>query len=203
MATKKVIKVKTIKAKVIKVEKSEWENYDFDGYERGVIPEIMMNSIKDIYIKTDKNKYDDRLSCVDLPNDHKLAGQKGVLANADIKKYTCVAFYEGKVVNKDHLTNDYTMNLQHKRRLYTIDPLLEDSGNLSMYINDYRDDVINLNDPINNVNKKNCHFKNIIVNNKPYICVITTKDIQINQELLVDYSASYWLYKLNNNNQKK
>lgn len=177
----------------ININLNEWEIYEFDKLEnsKNKLPKITMRSAEKLYKKQPKHKYDLIREEI-LPEDHKLKGQRGVFANDNIDKYKTIAFYEGKILKKNAQCNGYTMNMQYERSIYAIDPLIDNSGNISIYINDYRDNIVNLYDPINDISKINCSFLWIIIDKKPYTIIIATRKIKKDDELLVDYGDDYW-----------
>jgi hypothetical protein len=158
---------------------------------------------------------DPHLREVILPEDHKpssLAGQKGVKTSRKFKKGETLAVYEGVYSRKRREHNGYTVNVisdyalpddpmwsgkgeYYEHILYIVDPLDSNSGNLSMFINDYRDDIKE--EKNNDPNKINCKFLTVMETLGEYevwprLLVVATKDLEENQDVLVDYYWSYW-----------
>ena len=139
-----------------------------------------------------------------LPEDHKLKGQRGVFASEDIKQWDVVAFYEGNKTRSEkvsHPNSEYNLFVieDTTNKLYVIDPTANNSGNLSMFINDYRDDVNNLGSGENKVEKINVFFLGINVDYECHVVVVANRDIHKGEEILVDYGYQYWHFF----NQKK
>ena len=164
------------------------------------MPKIMEETAIMLLMKPDYQKFDG-IKKVVLPLEHKLAGQKGVVSTRFISKYETIAVYEGTIkegASENNLHNDYSVNIPILGgELLMLDPLLG-PNNLSMYINDYRDDVKNLLSPANNKEKCNCEIiiaNQHVIDGNICVLVIATKDIQAGEEILTDYSYNYWNYK--------
>lgn len=120
----------------------------------------------------------------DLPSSHLLSGQKGVFATQKINKYDIIGEYTGIIKKNDNIdsfNNLYIFNLVDD---ISIDP--EEHGNEIKYVNSY----------LNIADKPNVSPKLCYIGGYPRILYICIKDIDIGEELLVNYGDDYNEYHI-------
>ena len=113
-----------------------------------------------------------------LPSSHLLSGQKGVFATKKFSKYNIIGEYTGLINFKKNIkqTNLYLFNLNND---VIIDA--KDFGNELRFINSY----LNIRD------SPNLSAQYSFIGGYPRVLYICIKDIEIGEELLVDYGDSY------------
>jgi hypothetical protein len=113
-----------------------------------------------------------------LSSSHLLSGQKGVFATKKFEKYDVVGEYTGVIIPNEYIqeNNLYAFHLTDE---IVIDA--KDSSNELKYVNSY----LNLADEPNLV-PSNCYIDGL-----PRVLYVCSKDIDIGEELLVDYGDGY------------
>ena len=112
---------------------------------------------------------------------HPLYGQFGVFAKKGFQQYDIVAQYTGNLVRSD-LSKDYRGSPYTAFLCESYDINADRSGNETRFINDYR-----------GIQKKpNVALRTGIVNKKPVVLFICSKDISPGDEILTDYGTQYW-----------
>jgi hypothetical protein len=113
-----------------------------------------------------------------LPSSHLLSGQKGVFATKQFKQYDVIGEYTGIIRENEHCeeNNLYIFDLVDE---IVIDG--QDCSNELKYVNSY----INLADEPNLVSS-NCYIDGL-----PKVLYVCSKDINVGEELLIDYGDSY------------
>ena len=105
---------------------------------------------------------------------HPVYGQKGLFATKKWNIFDIIEEYKGdycKFRNSDYMAG---FNIEGYLG-YGIDA--ENNGNETRYINHYE----------NIKQKPNCKFISSLINSKPHIFLVVTKEININEEILADY----------------
>ena len=127
-----------------------------------------------------------------------LRGQYGIFASKKIAKYTPVGVYAGKMYleNELPLAEDYSIpnaylfemigSINRKKYEFIIDA--NECGNWTALVNAYttyaKGEI---------ESRQNCQFMRVHYKGFPLMLLIAIHNIEIQQELLVDYGESYWL----------
>ena len=109
---------------------------------------------------------------------HILAGQKGVFATKKFKKCDVIGEYTG-IVKKDQ-----DVNINNLYLFYLVDDLIVDGevySNELKYVNSH----LNIN------NKPNLQSSVCYINKEPKVLYVCLEDINIGEELLIDYGEEY------------
>lgn len=113
-----------------------------------------------------------------LPKGHLLAGEKGVFATKKFSKYNVIGEYTGHIKHIDKV-NDNNLYIFDLVDNFVIDG--EKSSNELKYVNSY----INIKDSPNLVSSVS------YIDKYPRVLYICSKDIEIGEELLIDYGDEY------------
>jgi hypothetical protein len=116
----------------------------------------------------------------DLGKDHFLCGERGLFATEKFSRFDIIGEYCGRVVD-DTINGHYVACLEDKAHSDSLGVNAEDCGNEIRYINSY----------LNVAFKPNVTMRTAYVNTYPHIMVVCTEDIEIGEELLLDYGKSY------------
>jgi SET domain-containing protein len=119
----------------------------------------------------------------DLPSNHFLAqnGEQGLFAIKNFKKFDIIGEYVGEVVSRE-VSGHYVACLEDTDNL--LDSLGVDasrSGNETRFINSY----------LNISFAPNVMMKRCYINSVPHIFIVCIEDIEIGDEILLDYGESY------------
>jgi SET domain-containing protein len=111
--------------------------------------------------------------------------QKGLFASTYLKKNFMIGKYVGELISHSPRDQSYLYYVGHIHgNVYYIDA--KDYGNEMRYINDFRGIA----------ERANVMFKRQITNNKDQfkvdVSVISLRDIECDEELLIDYGDSFW-----------
>lgn len=113
---------------------------------------------------------------IDLGKDHFLCGEKGVFATEKFDRFDIVGEYTGKVVD-DTVNGHYVAALEDKTLNESLGIDAENCGNEMRYINSY----------LNIDFEANVSMRTVYMNTYPHIVIVCTKDIDVGDELLLDY----------------
>jgi hypothetical protein len=110
---------------------------------------------------------------------HIVCGERGVFAEKEFKVGDIIGQYTGKIVTSDAF-GKYVASLKTDDDLLGVDA--ENTGNEMRFINDYR----------NIKPEPNCQLSHTSVDGKPIVLVCVVKQINENDELLLNYGEGYW-----------
>ena len=115
---------------------------------------------------------------------HILNGEYGLFASEKINKFDVLGEYTGLISKNEgkYVASFKGFNIE----MFGVDA--EKAGNELRFINDYHNIEL----------KPNTILKNTIIDRRPKILVVATEDIDINQELLMDYGDEYNQTFINN-----
>jgi hypothetical protein len=116
----------------------------------------------------------------DLGKDHFLCGQKGVFATEKFSQFDVLGEYTGRVVD-DTVNGHYVAALEDKGTLESLGIDAGDCGNEMRFINSY----------LNIDFTANVTMRSAYPNTYPHIVIICTRDIDIGEEILLDYGKAY------------
>eukprot|EP00026_Physarum_polycephalum_P003318 Phypoly_transcript_03328.p1 GENE.Phypoly_transcript_03328~~Phypoly_transcript_03328.p1 ORF type:complete len:789 (+),score=220.54 Phypoly_transcript_03328:87-2453(+) len=132
-----------------------------------------------------------------------LRGKRGVVAKIAMPKGTIIGPYAGKMwVEKEHdshtslftklahniYTHDFNIDIDGYKMI--IDAL--QYGNLTRFINDPIIDPTRPYHSTNRVGEPNVKTTNVVYNRWPYVFIETLRDIQLGEEILMEYGEDYW-----------
>lgn len=135
-----------------------------------------------------------------------VAGERGVRVQKGKtgEAGTIVGEYVGKIHRVHALGNtsdkimSYALKMKKKNRdgserleWFMIDGA--HGGNATAFVNDYRTNVVQLDDPRNDAGRCNCEFVVNLVNGVPRVFLVLTRRIPELNELLIDYGDDYWI----------
>jgi hypothetical protein len=115
-----------------------------------------------------------------LPKGHPLAGEYGLFATRKFSKYDIIGEYVGKIVGKN-VGGHYVAVLEDKDYNESLGIDAETTGNEMRFINSF----------LNVDFKANVIMKTAYVNMTPHIMIVCKEDIDIGDELLLDYGDEY------------
>lgn len=116
----------------------------------------------------------------DLGKDHFLCGQKGVFATEKFSQFDVLGEYTGRVVD-DSINGHYVAALEDKATKESLGIDAGECGNEMRFINSY----------LNIDFSANVTMRSAYLNTYPHIVIICTKDIDIGDEILLDYGKAY------------
>ena len=116
----------------------------------------------------------------DLGPDHFLCGQKGVFATEKFSQFDVLGEYTGRVVD-DTVNGHYVAALEDKATRESLGIDAQDCGNEMRFINSY----------LNIDFAANVTMRSAYLNTYPHIIIICTRDIDIGEEILLDYGKAY------------
>lgn len=118
----------------------------------------------------------------DVPPGHFLfgTGQQGLYAIAKFFKYDVLGEYVGKIVGNE-VSGHYVAALEDKPHADSLGIDAASHGNEARFINSYL-----------NVNfGPNVTMRTVYINTYPHIVLVCTQDIEIGDEILLDYGEAY------------
>lgn len=118
----------------------------------------------------------------DVPPGHFLfgTGQQGLFAVTKFSKYDVLGEYAGKIVGND-VSGHYVAALEDKAHADSLGIDAETHGNEMRFINSY----LNINFG------PNVTMRTVYINTYPHIVLVCTQDIDVGDELLLDYGDAY------------
>lgn len=136
------------------------------------IPKEKMESIRRNYVKG--------VEIRQLPPGHFLAGEYGLFATEKFSRFDVIGEYAGKIVGDDAYGH-YVAALEDKGHDDSLGVDAEFMGNEMRFINSY----------LNVAFKANVSMRTAYVNTYPHIVIVCTEDIDVGDELLLDYGDAY------------
>ena len=118
---------------------------------------------------------------------HILHGEYGLFATEKINKFDVLGEYTGLITENE---GKYVAGFRGFKNLENFGVDAENAGNELRFINDYHNIGF----------KPNTILKNTIIDRRPKILVVATEDIEIGEELLIDYGIEYNKAFINNKN---
>lgn len=115
-----------------------------------------------------------------LPPGHFLHGQYGLFATQRFHKFDVIGEYVGKIVGKNS-GGHYVAALEDKSHEDSLGIDAEHWGNEMRFINSY----------MNIGFKANVTMRTAYVNTFPHILIVAQEDIEVDEELLLDYGEAY------------
>jgi hypothetical protein len=115
-----------------------------------------------------------------LPANHALAGQYGLFATKRFARFDIVGEYTGKIVG-NQIGGHYVAVLEDKDYDDSLGIDAEKTGNEMRFINHY----------LNIDFEASVIMKTVYINTYPHIVIVCKKDIEIGDELLLDYGEEY------------
>lgn len=115
-----------------------------------------------------------------LPKGHPLAGEFGLFAAKRFSKFDIVGEYTGKIV-ANNIGGHYVAVLEDKAYDDSLGIDAQKTGNEMRFINSY----------LNVDFEANVVMKTVYVNTFPHIVIVCKKDIEVGDELLLDYGEEY------------
>lgn len=115
-----------------------------------------------------------------LPKGHPLAGEYGLFAAKRFSKFDIIGEYTGKIVGNT-IGGHYVAVLEDKEYDDSLGIDAEKHGNEMRFINSF----------LNVDFEANVVMKTVYVNTYPHIVIVCKKDIEVGDELLLDYGEEY------------
>jgi hypothetical protein len=116
----------------------------------------------------------------DLPKGHFLAGEQGLFALKRFSKYDIIGEYTGKIVPAS-VGGHYVALLEDKDYNNSMGVDARECGNEMRFINSY----------LNIADRANVKMRTAYVGSFPHILVLCIEDIEIGEEILLDYGEEY------------
>lgn len=116
-----------------------------------------------------------------LPTNHRLHGQQGLFATTKFEKFDVVGEYTGKIVGSDVKFGEYLATLEDKDQDESLGLDASQCGNEMRCINSY----------LNIAFAPNVTMRTAYINTFPHIVIVATMDIEIGDEILLDYGQAY------------
>lgn len=116
----------------------------------------------------------------DLPEDHFLAGEQGLFALKKFCKYDIIGEYTGKIVPSS-VGGHYVALLEDKDYNDSMGVDAMECGNEMRFINSY----------LNIADRPNVKMRTAYVGSYPHVMVLCIEDIEIGEEILLDYGDEY------------
>jgi hypothetical protein len=115
-----------------------------------------------------------------LPKNHFLAGEYGLFATRRFEKYDILGEYTGKIVDH-HAFGHYVAALEDKSHEESLGIDAQRIGNEMRFINSYLQIAFSA----------NVTMHTAYINTYPHILIVCCENIEINDEILLDYGAAY------------
>lgn len=115
-----------------------------------------------------------------LPKEHFLSGQHGLFATEKFSRFDIIGEYVGVVVG-DEVNGHYVAALEDKDNNMSLGVDAEKQGNEMRFINSY----------LNIGFKANVSMRTAYVETYPHIVIVCTEDIEVGEEILLDYGDAY------------
>lgn len=116
----------------------------------------------------------------DLPPGHFLAGQQGLFATRKFLRYDIIGEYTGKIVPST-VGGHYVALLEDKEYNDSMGVDAQDCGNEMRFINSF----------VNIAPRPNVKMRTAYIGTYPHIVVLCIEDIEIGEEILLDYGEEY------------
>jgi hypothetical protein len=116
----------------------------------------------------------------DLSGDHFLAGEQGLFATRKFLKYDILGEYTGRIVPPS-VGGHYVALLEDKDYNDSMGVDAMDCGNEMRFINSY----------LNVASRPNVKMRTAYVGTYPHVLVLCIEDIEIGEEILLDYGDEY------------
>ena len=116
----------------------------------------------------------------DLHPPHFLAGEQGLFAIEKFSRFDVIGEYTGRIVDDD-VSGHYVAALEDKTTLDSLGLDAQDCGNEMRFINSY----------LNVDFAPNVTMRTVYINTYPHICIVCTRDIDVGDEILLDYGDAY------------
>lgn len=117
----------------------------------------------------------------DLPQSHPLHGEQGLYAIKRFEKFDVIGEYTGRVVGEEVLRGHYLATLEDLPQTESLGVDAENCGNEIRFINSY----------LNIAFAPNVTMRTTYINTYPHLVVVCTRDIEIDEEILLDYGEAY------------
>ncbi len=116
-----------------------------------------------------------------LPKDHFLYGEYGLFATERFSRFDIIGEYTGKIVGDEVQGGHYVAALEDKGNDESLGCDAEFHGNEMRFINSY----------LNVAFRPNVSMRTAYVNTYPHIIIVCTEDIEVGDEILLDYGEAY------------
>mmetsp|Transcript_12373 Transcript_12373/g.18769 ORF Transcript_12373/g.18769 Transcript_12373/m.18769 type:complete len:231 (+) Transcript_12373:115-807(+) len=116
----------------------------------------------------------------DLPADHVLCGEQGLFATKRFERFDVIGEYTGRIVDSD-VGGHYVACLEDVSYDESLGVDAADIGNELRCINAYQGIG----------EKANAKMRTAYINSFPHVIIICTEDIEIGEEILLDYGEAY------------
>jgi len=117
----------------------------------------------------------------DLPVNHFLHGEQGLYAAKKFEKFDIIGEYTGRIVGNEVLFGHYLAALEDCPQEEGLGVDAGKCGNEIRFINSY----------LNVAFSPNVTLRTTYINTYPHLLVVCTQDIDIGDEILLDYGAAY------------
>ena len=116
----------------------------------------------------------------DLPEGHFLHGEKGLFATIPFKMFDVIGEYCGKIVDNT-VQGHYVAVLEEKPIEESLGIDAEHIGNEMRFINSY----------LNVAPEANVLMRTVYMNTLPHLVIVCKRDIEVGEEILLDYGDGY------------
>ena len=117
----------------------------------------------------------------DLAPNHPLYGEQGLYATKKFERFDVLGEYLGKIVGPEIKCGHYLAALEDTEHEDSLGLDAGDCGNEMRFINSY----------INVDFSPNVTMRTVYMNTYPHLVIVATKDIEVGEEILLDYGAAY------------
>lgn len=148
------------------INTNDWDSY---GISNDIKEASRSHTIKGVIVR-------------DLPSNHVLSGQQGLFATEKFDKFDILGEYTGIITGEDKLSGQYLACLESSKDNHVslgIDSELY--GNEMRFINSY----------LNIDFTPNVMMKTAYISTYPHVMIIATREIEIGEEILLDYGSDY------------
>ena len=156
---------------------------DFDPFKETNVKKLLTNKWNSIpkEKKEEARRYKPKgVEVRKLPKDHFLSGQYGLFATEKFSRFDIIGEYVGVVVG-DEVNGHYVAALEDKDNNMSLGVNAEKQGNEMRFINSY----------LNVAFKANVSMRTAYVDTYPHIIIVCTEDIEVGDEILLDYGEAY------------
>jgi hypothetical protein len=152
--------------KVNYINKNDWNSY----------------GIKNDIIEKSRNHTIDGVVVRDLPTNHVLSGQQGLFATVKFNRFDIIGEYTGKITGEDKLSGHYLACLESSKDNHvSLGVDSEFNGNEMRFINSY----------LNIDFSPNVMMKTAYISTYPHVMIIVIREIEVDEEILLDYGSDY------------
>jgi hypothetical protein len=116
-----------------------------------------------------------------LPKNHFLYGEYGLFATERFNRFDIIGEYTGKIVGDEVQGGHYVAALEDKGNDDSLGCDAEFHGNEMRFINSY----------LNVAFRPNVSMRTAYVNTYPHIIIVCIEDIEVGDEILLDYGEAY------------